>query len=153
MTKTKPPLVFYLNYFAAVVVLILLIASGAGLGKTLFYTMFAFFAFYILFTRDACTISIRQNQLFVNYLFPWQKNKTIPLNGLKEVDYRKGFFDFFSSKGRTRYSSFPNYCSDLITLKYKDSTINEEVNVECNTRMFEFDKIINELAKFTQTSK
>ncbi len=141
MYKTKLPFNFYLTIGLTFVVLILLIPDS--LIKALFYSLFVFFFFYIAFSRNACTVTLTTERLQVKYIYPWEKNISIPISSITQIEYEKGFYDFISDKPRSVYN-FPKHCSDLLIIIQKDDE-HPNIQIEINTRFLEFNRTLKKL--------
>lgn len=141
MYKTKRPFNFYLTIGLSFVVLILLIPDN--LFKAIFYSLLVFFFFYITFGRYACTVTLTTKSLHIKYIYPWEKNITIPINPIVKIEYEKGFYDLISDKPRSVYN-FPNYCSDLLIITQNDNK-ESEIHIEINTRFRQFNKMLVKL--------
>lgn len=141
MYKTKLPFNFYLTIGLTFVVLVLLIPDS--LIKAFFYSLLVFFFFYIAFGRNACKVTLTTERLQIKYIYPWEKDITIPINSITQIEYKKGFYDFISDKQRSVYN-FPKYCSDLLIIIQKDDK-HPNIQIEINTRLLEFNRMLKKL--------
>src|SRR5688572_4408552 len=137
--KTKIPLNFYFVIIATIAVLCLLIFEP--ILQILFYTIFTFLFLYILLGRSGCIAEVSGSLLIVNYLYPWEKDITVDLSQIIDVDYEKGFYDLISDKTRGGLYVFPKYCADRLIFTIKNGKDIDTILVPVNTRIFQFNKI------------
>lgn len=151
MMKTKTPLNFY--FIAIVTISTLLLLLHKPILQILFYAIFIFLYLYVFLGRGSCTVEIKGNNLFVKYIYPWEKNLTFDLFQITNVDYEKGFYDLFSDKTRGGLFVFPKYCADRLILTLRNGDDMDTVFVPINTRIFQFTKIVNNIETFIKKNK
>lgn len=132
--KTKYPISVYFLLFTLTVQAVLL--REFSIFKVCFYLLLTFCFLYVLFSRYACRIKVYDDSIKIKYFFFWDKDISIPLQGVHRVDYMKGFYDLTSDKSFAGLYSFPKYCYDKIVFQYERN----EIEVLINTRIFMFDR-------------
>ncbi len=136
---------YYLLLFGIAVQIIACIYYGETILKTLFYAALNFLLVYAFLLRHACKIEIDALTFKVKYAFPWDRDITLNLSNMESLDYKKGFYDLFSSKSLGGIFVFPKYCYDQLIFEMKKT--DDIVYIEINTRMFAFDKTVLLLKK------
>lgn len=141
--KTQIPLNYYFIFSATAGCLLLIFP--APLFKTVFYEVLIFFYLYFFLGRNACRIVLTDTELRIKYCFFWEKDITVNLGDIAEIDYERGFYDLFSDKTRGGLFVFPKYCSDRLILKMKNNYSIGVMLININTRAFQFDIILKKL--------
>ena len=141
--KTKLPISLYIVNVLSILFFLFFIPSFS---EAIVYTSTLYIILYLMFTRHSCRILVEDNFIKIKYFYIWEKNINFQIKGKCEIDYKKGFYDFFSDKSFQNLFNFPIYNFDRILIAFKQPNI-DTIYLDVNTRMFQFEKVIKFLSR------
>ena len=148
LLKTRPP--FNIIFWGLIVIFIAIesILNPAWI----VYSIPLFSIFYALFCRYCCVVSVTEQNLNIYYIAPWNKNIEICIDDIKKIEYQKGFYHLFPDKPIGSPYVFQVYCYDRLIVEFSD-TKKPTIDINVNTRVFYFGKILNLMAQLKLLDK
>ena len=142
LLKTRPPF----NVVLLGLIILFLTVESFFNPVWIIYSIPLYPMFYVQFCRYCCVVSITKQNLNVYYFAPWNKNIEIKIGDIKKIEYLTGFYNYtiLSTKRLGGLHTFPKYCYDRLIINLNDSE-NSIIQVDINTRIFEFRKILKVL--------
>jgi hypothetical protein len=150
--RTKIPFSFYFWILTTILFASIVVVNSDNFFAPIIYIPLFSVAIYWYFANYSGQLILTSDKIIVRYSITRSLNIEIPLEGIYEYDYKKGFYDMISNKGYVVNDFVPKIFYDTVVLKYKiknkkkDIELTEQV-FKINTRMFQLDSFLAELRK------
>ncbi len=150
--KTKNPVSLYFCALTSILFIVSAILNGDNFWGPFMYILVYTIAVYWYLANYSGRLILTPDKIIVKYTITKFLDFEIPLTGIVEYDYKKGFYDMapFKSYGVNRF--VPKIFYDTLILKYEIRNAKKEIEkqekeIKINTRMFQFDKFTETLKK------
>ncbi|MCE4562898.1 hypothetical protein INQ51_01125 [Maribellus sp. CM-23] len=150
--KTKNPISLYFCAVTSILFVVNAVLNGDNFWGPFIYILAYAIAVYWYLANYSGRLILTSNKIMVKYTITKYLDFEIPLTGLVEFDYKKGFYDLASDKSYVVNGFVPKIFYDTLILKYefrntKKEIEKQETKIKINTRMFQFDKFAETLKK------
>jgi hypothetical protein len=150
--KTQTPFSFYFWMLTTILFATIVVFKSDNFLAPIIYIPIFSVAIYLYFANYSGRLILTSDKIMVKYSITTFLNYEILLDGIKEYDYKKGFYDLMSSKRYGVNDFVPQIFFDTIKLKFSIKNKNgvvelREEKIKINTRMFQLDKFLCELSK------
>lgn len=150
--KTKNPISLYFCVLTSILFVVNAVLNGDNFWGPFIYILVYTIAVYWYLANYSGRLILTSDKIIVKYTITRYLDFEIPLTGIVEYDYKKGFYDMVSDKSYGVNGFVPKVFYDTLILKYeirndKKEIEKEEKEIKINTRMFQFDKFTETLKK------
>ena len=142
--KPSPPIVYVLWLIASIFLLFFFLFNNSSFLFCLINTLVISAILYFLFVNKACLLSINNETLNVNYLFPMKGTILIDLREVESIKFELGYFYFFEEDAKTSFL-YLLHPYDIMTIRFKE--VDKMQVILFNSNMFKTIKIYRFLKK------
>ena len=150
--KTKNPISLYFCVLTSILFVINAVLNGDNFWGPFIYILVYTIAVYWYLANYSGRLILTSDKIIVKYTITKYLDFEIPLTGIVEYDYKKGFYDMASDKSCGVNGFVPKIFYDTLILKYEIRNAKKEIEkqekeIKINTRIFQFDKFTETLKK------